>query len=1341
MAINDYIIKFSSSSDSSTPGYFYKPPFTVSERSTNKTATSLSLFGKYNISYGEDLQTNLVRLLENFSRNVPPSNPTVGQLWFDTGTRLLKVYTPSSTGNVWSAVGSGGSGSTSLTLATDSTAGVIKTGGAFTVPASGALTMRNVSYSAAVVTPPSPARYTIDANLSMTGHIYSYDDYNYIAPSPTVPESTFNKYFITKKYADERYAGLASSGGSGGTGGSLPVWFPSSAPTKGVFAYDGSNTIWSKSNAADRVLTCVDSLGTLSWEQNISSPSWVPSATPTKGVLTYNGTSTNWSKGSINQVLTCTDGTGTVGWTTVTGSGVLPIATSLVLGGIRPQHPFIVNALGDISLEDVTYRVFVPATGATPSISAQYDFEADLKTSGDAYSATPDNNIGLDITRPVTDYDSYFVTKKYADDHYAALGTGGSGGSGTLVIATSTVLGGIKVGTPFTTNATTGELSLAGIAYNPSKVEYAFNSNILMQKSIYSADQDGLVDADNGKPSTYYDSYYITKHYAESKYAKLGASGGSAGGSYILPTASTIAMGGVKIGDPLSISATGVLSLAKIAYDSAKSEYTFTAAINSGDALYSTDVRNKIDLDTTKPANFYDGYFITKSYADTRYAAIGAAGGTGTGGSTSATIATSSALGSIMIAKPFAVDGTGVLQLQKVSFTSDVAANPSATPPVVAAPAEYVFDAAIKSMKWLYSDDENNTIGLDVAKNYDKYFITKKYADTHFATIGSTGGGGTVTPNPYTLPAANNTDLGGIKVGAPFDMSATGVLSLPLITFNVAVTANPGSTTPVAAKPAEYIISAAVGINEFLWSDHIDNKIFSEPGKPASDYDKYFITKHFADTNYLKSTTAYSLPVSTSTELGGVKVSAPLNVDANGVLTLPLITLDNANDRYDFDVNVQVKKHILSSDNDNNINKEAGKSPADYDNYFVTKHFADTHYASIGSTGGTGGTPVGFTVVEPLLLTGTAVSLRDLTYDGPHNEYRISTNLKTLGKAYSSDLDNNIGATGVPVADFDYYYTTKHYVDANYLRLGTTFDNTSTAKSKFVLEYATGFVLSDLNGKDTALVTKKYVDDKSVGPTTVSTFADNSVIFSSANALSEDSKLKYDKATSTLKTSKIVLESITSSTESALTIYNPTASATSGASIQLFSSPLPETPASTKPTNPSGTLLGTVKFGGWDGATEYGSSSIEAYSTEDWSATAHGSRLVISSTKTGAKDSIPALIVQGDNSVVIPGGLVENIYNTNSTTWTLDPTQGSMQILTTTANVTITLPAASAFTGKSVSVVVKYSGAHSITWSGAISWESNVVPVPTSLAGTTDIFSFFGDGTKIYGVCSGQAFP
>jgi hypothetical protein len=1328
MAINDYIIKFSSSDDSTTAGYFYKPPFAISERSTNKTSTSLSLFGKYSITYGEDLQTNLVRLLENFSRNVPPTNPTVGQLWFDTGTRLLKVFTPSSTGNVWTAVGSGGSGSTpTLSLATDSTAGVIKTGGAFMVPSSGALTMKGVTYAPAAVTPPSSARYTIDANLMMSGDIYSYDDYNYIAPTPSVPATTFNKYFITKKYADEHYAGLGS-GGSGGS--SLPVWFPTSSPTKGVFAYDGTNTVWSKSSSANQVLTCTDSAGSLSWETNRSSPSWVPTATPTKGILAYDGTSASWSKGAINQVLTCTDGNGTIGWSTITGSGgPLPVATSLVLGGFRPQRPFIVNGLGDISLEDVEYRIFVPATATDPSIPAQYDFSTNLKVTGEAYSSTVDNNIGVDITRPITDYDNYFVTKKYADDHYASLGAGGS--SGPLAIATSTVLGGIKVGAPFTTNATTGELSLAGQTYNSSKVEYTINANLLTQKSLYSSEQDGLVDADNSKPSTYYDSYYITKHYAESKFVKLsGGSGG--GGTYVLPTASVGTMGGVKVGDPLTISATGVLSLAKVAYDSAKSEYNFTAAIKSGNALYSTDVHNTVDADTTKPANFYDGYFITKNYADARYSAIGTPGVPG-GSSTS--IATATVVGGIMIAKPFAVDATGVLQLQKFAFTSEVTANPTATPPVLAAPAEYTVDAAIKSLKWIYSDDDNNTIGLDVSKNYDKYFITKKFADTHYAAIGGGGAGGT---NPYALLAANNTTLGGIKVGTPFDMSNTGVLSLPQITYTAPVTANPTATPPVLAAPAEYVFAAAIKSGEFSYSDHIDNKIFSDPLKAVTDYDKYFITKHFADANYVKSSSSYTLPVSSPTVLGGVKVSAPFNVDSSGVLTLPHITLDNANDRYDFDVNIQTKKHILSSDNDNNINKEVGKVPADYDNYFVTKHFADTHYASIGSTGGT---PVGFTVVEPLLLTGTAVSLRNVTYDTPHNEYRISANLKTLGSAYSSDLNNNIGAVGVPAADFDYYYTTKKYADSNYLQLGTVFDNTSTSKPKQVLEYATGFTLTDLNGKDAALVTKKYVDDKAVGPTTVSTFADKSVIISSGGTLSEDTKFTYDKTSSTLKTEKVVLEAVTTNTTAALTVYNPTASATSGASVQLFSSPSPVTPAATKPTNPTGTLLGSVKLGGWDGATEYVSTLIEAYSTEDWSVTAHGSRLVISSTKNGAKDPIPALIVQSDNSVVIPGGIVENIYNTNSTTWALDPTQGSMQILSTTANVTITLPAASAFTGKSVSVVVKYSGAHTITWSGTISWESNIVPVPTSLAGTTDIFSFFGDGTKIYGVCSGQAFP
>lgn len=68
----------------------------IADGATN-TSTSLTLVGRNYVGYGELLQENLVKLLENFARNTAPPGPLVGQLWFDTAQNSLKVYTNSST--------------------------------------------------------------------------------------------------------------------------------------------------------------------------------------------------------------------------------------------------------------------------------------------------------------------------------------------------------------------------------------------------------------------------------------------------------------------------------------------------------------------------------------------------------------------------------------------------------------------------------------------------------------------------------------------------------------------------------------------------------------------------------------------------------------------------------------------------------------------------------------------------------------------------------------------------------------------------------------------------------------------------------------------------------------------------------------------------------------------------------------------------------------------------------------------------------------------------------------------------------------------------------------------
>jgi hypothetical protein len=59
---------------------------------TANTTTSLTLVGRKYAGYGEILQENLVKLLENFSNNIAPSNPVTGQIWYNSSTDVLSYY-------------------------------------------------------------------------------------------------------------------------------------------------------------------------------------------------------------------------------------------------------------------------------------------------------------------------------------------------------------------------------------------------------------------------------------------------------------------------------------------------------------------------------------------------------------------------------------------------------------------------------------------------------------------------------------------------------------------------------------------------------------------------------------------------------------------------------------------------------------------------------------------------------------------------------------------------------------------------------------------------------------------------------------------------------------------------------------------------------------------------------------------------------------------------------------------------------------------------------------------------------------------------------------------------
>lgn len=63
----------------------------------NSVDTSLSFVGKSYPNYGQVMDQNFLKLLENFSSPLDPNSPITGQLWYDSYNRTLKLFD----GNAW----------------------------------------------------------------------------------------------------------------------------------------------------------------------------------------------------------------------------------------------------------------------------------------------------------------------------------------------------------------------------------------------------------------------------------------------------------------------------------------------------------------------------------------------------------------------------------------------------------------------------------------------------------------------------------------------------------------------------------------------------------------------------------------------------------------------------------------------------------------------------------------------------------------------------------------------------------------------------------------------------------------------------------------------------------------------------------------------------------------------------------------------------------------------------------------------------------------------------------------------------------------------------------------
>lgn len=75
----------------------------VGDGTVNTTATDLALVGRAVTNYGDFQNENYVYLLENFANGTAPTQPILGQLWYDSNNDIISAY---STANAWVALAS-----------------------------------------------------------------------------------------------------------------------------------------------------------------------------------------------------------------------------------------------------------------------------------------------------------------------------------------------------------------------------------------------------------------------------------------------------------------------------------------------------------------------------------------------------------------------------------------------------------------------------------------------------------------------------------------------------------------------------------------------------------------------------------------------------------------------------------------------------------------------------------------------------------------------------------------------------------------------------------------------------------------------------------------------------------------------------------------------------------------------------------------------------------------------------------------------------------------------------------------------------------------------------------
>jgi hypothetical protein len=487
----------------------------------------------------------------------------------------------------------------------------------------------------------------------------------------------------------------------------------------------------------------------------------------------------------------------------------LPIASSSTLGGIKVGNNLSINGAGVLSATDTNTTYSVGDGGLT-----QNNFTDSLKTKLD----------GIDTG---------------ANDY-------------SLPAATTTSLGGIKVGTNLSINSSTGVLSATD-----TNTTYSVGDGGLTQNNFTNALKTKLDSLSN----------------------------------YTLPTASTTTLGGVKVdGSTITIDSNGIIT-SNSTYTLPNASSTTLGGIKVGTNLSINGAGVLSATDTNTTYSVGDGGLTQNNFTNTLKTKLD-------GISTSANnyslpIASTSSLGGIKVGTNLSINSsTGVLSATDTNTTYSVGDGGL---------TQNNFTNVLKTKL-----DSLNNYSLPTSST-----STLGGVKVDGSTITINGSGVITSTSSYSLPIASTSSLGGIKVGTNLSInSSTGVLSATDtnttysvgdggLTQNNFTNALKTKLSGIATSANNYSLPIAgvstlggikVGTN--LSIDSSTGVLSStDTNTTYSVGDGGLTQNNFTDALKTKlngiatSANNYSLPNASASSLGGIKVGTNLSIDGNGVLS------------------------------------------------------------------------------------------------------------------------------------------------------------------------------------------------------------------------------------------------------------------------------------------------------------------------------------------------------------------------------------------------------------------------------------------------------------------------